>query len=321
MDMQKIGLLVELNNGGLKPANLGMLTAARGLGVALSALVPEPAGEAILEELAHFGAEEIITINIDPPGWNPEHWAQAVVETMRSNEIRTLVGLTTAQGRELLPRIAAVLDAPLVMDCIQVNLDRRTAKTSQFSGKTLATMRLSGDFSIYGMRPNAVAAVADPAAGRRIEQTVRIADQSGIRVLEVIPPKGLGQNLSVADIILSGGRGMRNGENFKLLHACAKALGGSAVGASRVAVDEGWVPYSMQVGQTGTKVNPKVYIACGISGSIQHFAGMKSAGLIIAINTDPNAAIMSNCDYAVEADLFDILPELTRQLSMSEKPK
>lgn len=321
MEMKKIGLLVELNSGDLKPANLGMLTAARGQGFALTAIVLEPVGETVAEELAHFGAEEIIAVTMDPPDWNPEHWSQAVVETMRTNEIQTLMGLTTAQGRDLLPRIAAVFDAPLVMDCIQVNLARRTVKTSQFSGKTVATLRLSGDYGIYGMRPNAVPAMASPGAARRIDQNVRITNQGGIRVLEIIPSEAGGQNLSEADIILSGGRGMKNGDNFKLLHACAKALGGGAVGASRVAVDEGWVPYAMQVGQTGTKVNPKVYIACGISGSVQHFAGMKSAGMIIAINTDPNAPIMANCDYAVEADLFDILPELTRQLSVSERLK
>lgn len=125
-----------------------------------------------------------------------------------------------------------------------------------------------------------------------------------MRLLEVIPGDAGAQNLSEADIIISGGRGMKNGDNFKLLFNCAKALGGAAVGASRVAVDEGWMPYAMQVGQTGATVNPKVDIACGISGSVQHFIGMKTAGMITAINTDTDAAIMSNCDYAVHTESF-----------------
>ncbi|MBF0241882.1 MAG: electron transfer flavoprotein subunit alpha/FixB family protein [Desulfamplus sp.] len=112
---------------------------------------------------------------------------------------------------------------------------------------------------------------------------------------------------------------MKSGENFKILNECANSIenfsiSSTAVGASRVAVDLGWVPYRMQVGQTGEKVSPKVYIACGISGSIQHFAGMKMSGMIIAINENINAAIMSNCDYFVEADLFEIVPQLTKEL-------
>jgi electron transfer flavoprotein alpha subunit len=134
----------------------------------------------------------------------------------------------------------------------------------------------------------------------------------------VIPGEPGTQNLSEADVIVSGGRGMKNGENFNLLFDCAKSVGGTAVGASRVAVDEGWVPYAMQVGQTGTKVNPKVYIACGISGSVQHLAGMKTSGLIIAINIDANAAIIAHCDYYVIGDLFAILPALTRQLKSAQ---
>ena len=115
-------------------------------------------------------------------------------------------------------------------------------------------------------------------------------------------------------MIISGGRGLKNGENFQLLRDCAAPLG-AAVGASRVAVDNGWVPYAMQVGQTGVKVNPKVYLACGISGSIQHYAGMKTSGMIIAINADADAPIMANCDYFVVGDLFEILPALAEALA------
>ena len=120
-------------------------------------------------------------------------------------------------------------------------------------------------------------------------------------------------DLAEAAIIISGGRAMQNGENYRILHECAQILG-AAVGASRVAVDSGWVPHSMQVGQTGTTVRPNLYIACGISGSVQHFAGMKTAQVVVAINTDPQAAMMQNCDYGIVGDLFEIVPLLTRQL-------
>ena len=312
--MKKIGLLIELKDGVLKPANLGMITAARQGGHPLFAILMEPVTAESRQQLAGYGVDHIVKVQMNPPDWNPERWARAVVAVLRSRGIQTLVGMTSAQGRDLLPRIAAILDAPLVMDCVQVDIERQLAETSQYSGKTMATFRLTGDTAIYGIRPNAVAAVACPKAPIITEQIVTIAEETRLRVLEVIPGESGAQNLSEADVIVSGGRGMKNGDNFKLLFDCARALGGAAVGASRVAVDEGWVPYSMQVGQTGTKVNPKVYIACGISGSVQHLAGMKTSGVIIAVNTDANAPILTHCDYYVVGDLFAVLPALIRRL-------
>ena len=138
-------------------------------------------------------------------------------------------------------------------------------------------------------------------------------ETDGLVVKEIRPGDASRIDLSEADVIISGGRGMENSENFGLLFECAETLG-AAVGASRVAVDEGWVPHTMQVGQTGKTVSPRVYLACGISGSVQHFAGMKTAGTLIAINKDREAAIMKKCDYFAAADLFEIIPALTARL-------
>jgi electron transfer flavoprotein alpha subunit len=209
--------------------------------------------------------------------------------------ITQLVGLTTPQGRDLLPRIAAQIDAPLIMDCLEVDLDRQVVKTSQYSGKTVATIQLSGRHFIYGLRANTVEA-QKALAVELLSFDYAVDGDDGLRCSRPIDGAEI-QNLAEADVIISGGRGMKSGENFQLLFECARLINGAAVGSSRVAVDLGWVPYRMQVGQTGIKVNPKVYIACGISGSVQHFAGMKSSGLIIALNSDPNATIMANCDY------------------------
>ena len=251
-----------------------------------------------------------------PPGagaWHPDGWADAVVHAMDRFGIETLLGLTSPQGRDLLPRVAAVLDAPLVMDCITVDLGRNEARTTQYSGKALAAIQLKGSHFIYGMRANAVSPVPRPAEAVIHACPAPETVPSGLTVQASRPGEGDAVDLAEADVIISGGRGMKNGENFKVLQDCARAMG-AAVGASRVAVDEGWVPYTFQVGQTGTKVNPKVYIACGISGSVQHFAGMKSSELIIAVNKDPNAAIIAKCDYFIVGDLFEIIPLVTREL-------
>jgi electron transfer flavoprotein alpha subunit len=140
-------------------------------------------------------------------------------------------------------------------------------------------------------------------------------ESAGLVVKEIKQQTQSGIDLTEADIIISGGRGMEKPENFEILFECANVIG-AAVGASRAAVDAGWAPHSMQVGQTGATVSPKVYIACGISGSVQHFAGMKTSGLIIAVNTDAEANISQKCDYYIVADLFEIVPLLTRELKL-----
>ena len=232
---------------------------------------------------------------------------------MNHFKVNTLLGLTSAQGKELLPRIAAALDAPLVMDCIDLNLSDGRVKKSQFSGKTIATIQVKGPFSIYGVRPNVFEAKPSPAEAEVIPFKTDL-ESDGLVVREVRQDASRGIDLTEADIIISGGRGMKNPDNFRILSECAELIG-AAVGASRVAVDAGWVPHSMQVGQTGATVSPKVYIACGISGSVQHFAGMKTSGLIVAVNTDPEANIVKKCDYYIVADLFEVIPLLTNQLA------
>jgi electron transfer flavoprotein alpha subunit len=317
--MEKVALLIEFKAGQVKRANFGMATLVRRAGMTPCALVVNAPPAEAQAALAPYGVRQIIAIRAggSAGAWNPDRWAGAVTAAMDRFGITQLLGLNSSQGRDLLPRIAARLDAPLIMDCMDVDLDRKLARTTQYSGKTLATFQMSGRHFIYGLRPNAIEGRKAPAAAEILLFDYAADDDEGFEVLETRSGGAESQNLAEADVIFSGGRGLKSGENFKLLFDCARLITGAAVGASRVAVDEGWVPYCMQVGQTGVKVNPKVYIACGLSGSIQHFAGMKSSGMIIAINTDPNASIMAKCDYYAVADLFDVLPELQRQLAVA----
>lgn len=312
--MQSIGLLIEVKDGRVKKANFGMATAARGENRQLVALVVDAPADDAKASLEAYGVARIINISTGGRNWNPALQAAAVVAAIERFAITDLIGLTSPAGRDLLPRIAARLDAPLVMDCIAIDLEARRVKTSQYSGKTIATIALTGRHFIYGLRANVVAPRAAPAVAEVIDFAFEEDPDPGYQVIETRSDGSGAPYLAESDIIISGGRGLKNGENFKLLFDCASQMNAS-VGASRVAVDNGWVPYAMQVGQTGVKVNPKVYIAVGISGSVQHFAGMKTAKMIIAINTDANAAIMANCDYYAVGDLFEILPELKKQLS------
>lgn len=313
--MKNIGVIIELDKGRVKETNFGMITLARAKDTQLFAFVMDADAKSVKEVLESFGITKIVEVCLAPDQLNnPLTRAKAMIDAIREFNISMVFGLSTAMGKDLLPRIAARLFAPLVMDCFYVDLEQKIAKTYQYSGKTIATIQVTGEITVFGVRPNAIEPVKAQEKARILKFDSSHIVAKGFRVIK---SGGIDKttriNLAEADVIIAGGRGMKNSENFNILFQCAKKLN-AAVGASRVAVDAGWVPYSMQVGQTGEKVSPKVYIACGISGSIQHFAGMKTSGMIIAINTDENAAILSNCDYYVKADALEIIPALTKIL-------
>ncbi len=314
--MKKIGILIELKDGNIKKTNFGVITLARRQGCELFALIVNGDAAACKEQLQQYGIEKIIDLTSAQGAmqWNPDQWARAIIAVMDHFGLTTLCGLTSARGKDVLPRVAAYLDAPLILDCVDLNLNERTVQKSQFSGKTIATIKVSGNHFIFGIRPNAIEARPEPCEAEVVSFQSDV-ESKGLVVKEIKQQAHSGIDLTEADIIISGGRGMEKPQNFEILFECARVIG-AAVGASRAAVDAGWAPHTMQVGQTGATVSPKVYIACGISGSVQHFAGMKTSGLIIAVNTDPEASIIKNCDYYVVADLFEIVPILTRQLKL-----
>lgn len=316
--MEKIALLVEFTGEGVKPALSGAAALVRRAGRAPVGFVAAERAAEAAAALGAYGVPELVAI--DSGGGNPAAFAAAAAGAMRRRGIAQMVGLATPAGRELLARIAALLEAPLAMGCLEIDLDARTARVPRYSGKTVARVALEGPFALYGLRPNLPPAEKAPVAAAVVAvETAPAAAELGLELLETREGAADFVDLAEAEVIFSGGRGMKSGAQFELLAACARRIAGAAVGASRVAVDLGWVPYRMQVGQTGSKVSPKVYIACGISGSVQHFAGMKSSGMIIAVNTDPNAAIMAHCDYYAVADLFEVLPALEKALAEASR--
>jgi electron transfer flavoprotein alpha subunit len=313
--MKKIAIPIETFHGKIKSSMYGVMTAAQDPDHELFALVFDADSLTDTDPLARFGIHKQVTITARDIhlAANPDHRARAIIQAMDHFNIHTLFALTSPTGKDLLPRIAARLDAPLVMDCLAVDLSASTAEKPQYSGKTVATVRVTGTHQIFGIRPNAIEPVPTPVQTTPLLFEYVGSADNRFEVEDVREGAAGGIDLSEAEIIISGGRAMQNGNNFQMLYECARLMG-AAVGASRVAVDSGWVPHAMQVGQTGTTVCPKLYIACGISGSIQHFAGMKTAGTIVCINTDPKAPMMQQCDYGIVEDLFKIIPILTRQL-------
>ncbi|MFO7988525.1 MAG: electron transfer flavoprotein subunit alpha/FixB family protein [Desulfotignum sp.] len=315
--MKQAGIVIEMENGRVKETSLGMITLAGRTADSLTAMVMSGLTDDITDHLSEYGVHTIVDLSLpDAPEIrrNPAVHATAVVHAARELKLDRILGLSSPEGKDLLPRVAALLDAPLIMDCVDADLKTGMATTSQYSGKMMAKIQLTGEILMFGIRPNAVLPASKPVPAKTVAMTMDAVVPENITLLSRDEADTEGrQSLAEADIIIAGGRGLKNKDNFSLIFDCAEKLN-AAPAASRVAVDEGWVPYAFQVGQTGEKVSPQVYIACGISGSIQHFAGMKTAKMIIAVNKDENTAMMANCDYQVQGDLFAILPEIMRQL-------
>jgi len=314
--MRRTGIVLETDNGEIKESNYGMITAARGTGGSeLYGFVIGGDAAACKEAVQKYGVCRVVEIAADAGdlATRPEMQTDALIAAMENYDIRVLVGLSSTRGRDLMARVAAKLNAPLAVDCIGLNLDKQTVTKSHFSGKTIAKLKLSGDILICGVRPNAVEPQEAPCEAESEVFTAQVKDD-GRMVIQETKGSAAGQvELTEANIIITGGRPIGSAENFSLLNECAKLLG-AAVGASRAAVDAGYAPHSMQVGQTGKTVSPKLYIACGLSGSVQHFAGMKTSKIIIAINTDKHAPIFGKSDYGILGDLFEIVPALTEAL-------
>jgi electron transfer flavoprotein alpha subunit len=312
--MANIGVLIETEAGSVKEANFGVLTAARQrAGDDVIALVTDAAETS--EALARYGATRVVEFSAgeSDPDTSPDLMARVLEAAIEHYALDALLGLASTQGRDFFARLAALMDLPLASDCVAVDLDQATVKKSHFSGKTFATLKLSGPVMLCTLRPNAIEAVAAPAEASTEAFVAPVEDPGLVEVLEVVTDDAGQVDLTEAGVVVTGGRPIASADNYQILEACAAQLGG-AVGASRAAVDAGFAPHAMQVGQTGKTVSPRLYIACGLSGSVQHFAGMKTSKVIVAINTDKDAPIFEKCDYGIVGDLFEVVPVLTEVL-------
>lgn len=317
--MEKIGIFIETKDKEIKKPIFGVITGVCGEDFELYALVLDGNAESYKDSLQEYGINKVVDISADSPTteYDPEVYAKAIAETLKNFDIKIVAGLTSAIGKDILPRVAAVFNAACVIDCVSVNLAEKTVSKSNYSGKTLAKVKLSGEYFVYGIRPNSITPEPAPATAELLSFKAAVQNSGRLVIKEVKASTSKGVDLTEAEIIISGGRAMGTKDNFKVISECAEVLG-AAVGASRAAVDADYAPQSMQVGQTGKTVSPNLYVACGISGAIQHLAGMKTSKVIVAINKDPEAPIFKKCDYGIVGDLFKIVPELTEALKSNK---
>jgi electron transfer flavoprotein alpha subunit len=303
-------VLVVVENG-VKKVTLEMLTIARGLG-SVSAVV---FGEADTAKLGEFGAEKIyVASGEDVDGYLVAPKATVVASLVQQVQPAAVLLASTQEGKEIAGRLAIKLDNGLLTDAVEVAADG-TATQVVFAGSTIVKSKVTKGIPIVTIRPNSVTP-APSAATPAVEQlTVAVTDADKLtKVVErVAEQKGSRPELTEAGIVVSGGRGVGNADNFKLVEELADLLGG-AVGASRAAVDSGYYPHQFQVGQTGKTVSPQLYVALGISGAIQHRAGMQTSKTIVAVNKDAEAPIFELADYGVVGDLFKVVPQAAEEI-------
>ncbi len=267
--------------------------------------------------LAKYGAAKIHKLKGDAlDKYSPEGYANALASFIKGGSYDFVFSGATSTGKDLFPRLSAQLEAGCASDLTNFIFegDNFSGTKPFFAGKCLAKVEIQGPKPHFvTVRPNALGMPANESAGAGEAIDVN-AETGNIRaaIKEIIKGASEKVDLTEANIIVSGGRAMKNAENFKILNELADTIG-ATVGASRAAVDSGYAPHSMQVGQTGKTVSPTLYIACGISGAIQHLAGMRTSKVIVAINTDPDAPIFTKADYGIVGDLFTIVPMLNEE--------
>jgi electron transfer flavoprotein alpha subunit len=260
-----------------------------------------------------LGDDGVLAVGIDDPaGYSPDAWGTALAGVTGDRRASVVVGPGTERGNEVLAHVAAMLDLPMAANCTSATSgDPLTLTRIRWGGSLLEEAQLHGSPGLLTVAPHAVA--ADPAAESDVVELVSVAPDGGVRVSERVETTTAGVSLADADVVVSGGRGVGSAEGFAVIEELA-ALLGAAVGCSRAVTSAGWRPHTDQVGQTGTKISPSLYIACGISGATQHMAGCKGAKKLMAINPDNEASIFASADYAVIGDLHEVVPAISAEI-------
>lgn len=318
----EIWVLAETRDGAVRRSTYELITAARRLdaGAHVTAVLAGSGVNELAAEIGAHGADRVLVLD-DPrlAAYSPDGWGAALAALATAEGPDIILGSTTARGRDLTPRIAAVLGVGVASDAVELALEdgRLVAVRPVFAGKALAKVRVLSNPQVATIRPNSFPPSETPGAGEVVAAALgdyqAQAVVTGVEAVVSARP-----DVAEADVIVSGGRGMGGPEHFHLIEALADELG-AAVGASRAVVDAGWRPHGDQVGQTGKTVSPTLYVACGISGAVQHLAGMKTSKYIVAINKDAEAPIFSVADYGIVGDIFEVIPALTEAVRAFKK--
>jgi electron transfer flavoprotein alpha subunit len=315
--MAEVLVVVEASQAaGVKKVTLEMLTIARTLGEPSAVVLGgEGAAAQFADKLGEYGAQKIYAgEGEEVDGYLVAPKATAVAELVKSVQPAAVLIASTQEGKEIAGRLAVKLDNGLLTDAVDVAADG-TATQVVFAGAGIVKSKVTRGVPIVTIRPNSTTPSPAPASPAVEQLSVRASDADKLaKVVErVAEKKGSRPELAEASIVVSGGRGVGNADNFKLVEELADLLGG-AVGASRAAVDSGFYPHQFQVGQTGKTVSPQLYVALGISGAIQHRAGMQTSKTIVAVNKDPEAPIFDLADYGVVGDLFKVVPQAAEEI-------
>ncbi len=313
--MANVLVYTEVTNGKVKPVSLEILGKLAGQNADVAVFGDIDADQ--VAELAKNGANKVHKLkgdNLDK--YSPEGYSNALKEFISSQSYDYVFAGATSAGKDMIPRLATMFDAGMASDVTSFNFDGGSFNGTRplFAGKCLAKVELTGPKPHFvTIRPNALGMTEGATAGAGEAADVNVsAGEIRALIKEIVKGASDKVDLTEANVIVSGGRALKEAANFKILDDLANVLG-ATVGASRAAVDSGYAPHDMQVGQTGKTVSPTLYIACGISGAIQHLAGMRTSKCIVAINTDPDAPIFTKADYGIVGDLFTIVPILTEE--------
>jgi electron transfer flavoprotein alpha subunit len=303
--MKKIVVFVEHADGAPRRGSLEALGAASALGGEVVAVLCGPGADTAAPKVGAHGAARAIVL--DGSAWSPDAAAQGIAAVVKEQQAGAFLASATSTGRDVAPRVAAALDSTLLSDCTALAPDG-TVTRPWLAGKLDATLKTSAPVLCATLRRN-VFPVKETGGTAEVVKGPALAD--GKAVLGKVEARESGKlDVSEAPVVVSGGRGLKEPQHFALLEDLAAAFGNAAVGASRAVVDAGWRPHAEQVGQTGKTVSPQLYVAVGISGAIQHLAGMKTSKVIVAINKDPEAPIFKVADYGIVGDAFEIVPAL-----------
>jgi electron transfer flavoprotein alpha subunit len=316
----KILAIAEQRDNKLKKSAFEVVRTARTIadqtGGDVVALVIGDQVQTIAGELGGYGAAKVIVVQQPKlEKYSSTAYSKIIAETAKNEKADVVLLSATAMGKDCAPRVAVKLDAGFASDCTALKVDSGDIIASRpvYAGKAMTDIKIHSAVKVFTLRPNVFAAGTSSGAPVPVEVVdISLAESDFASIVIETSQASSKTDVAEADIIVTGGRGMKGPENFKLIEDLADVLGG-AVGASRAVVDAGWRPHSEQVGQTGKTVSPSLYIAVGVSGAIQHVAGMSSSKYIVAINKDKDAPIFQIADYGIVADAFDIVPAITQE--------